>query len=254
MSRFWSLEQRGAVGMLTFCRPPSNWMSTAAMTELQLELEALADAWPEVAVVVLIGGIDGYFIAHADLDDLALMAAGGRPEGDLWSWYRSYRLLSSMPQPTVAAIDGQAWGGGLELALACTLRIGSERAHMGLPEVSVGILPGGGGTQRLPRVVGPAKAAELILTGRIVHAEEAAAMGLLNTVLPAEGFVDAAVEWCERIGRHPAAAISSAKRAVFEGSALPLDEGLKLEGRLFAELNDTEEAKALNAAFPRPSA
>ena len=109
-----------------------------------------------------------------------------------------------MPQPTVAAIDGQAWGGGCETALACTVRLGSERAHLGQPEVTVGLIPGAGGTQRLPRIVGPAVGAELCITGRVVHADEALRVGLLNAVLPTEGFLDHALRWCGQITRNPA--------------------------------------------------
>jgi len=201
---------------------------------------------------MLTGGVDNYFIAHADLDDLAKLSRGEDVGGDLGSWTRALHFLESMPQPTVAAIDGQAWGGGCETALACTMRVASERSHMGQPEVSVGIIPGAGGTQRLPRLVGSAVGAELCTTGRIIQADEALRIGLLNAVLPSDGFVDAAVEWCERIARNPASAVFAAKRAVMEGLRLPLEDGLKLEGQLFATANASDEARELNAAVPRP--
>ena len=228
-------------------------MNLASMTELADNLEALANATDDISVVMLAGGVDGYFIAHADLDDLALYARGEQPEGDPRAWWRALNLLESMPQPTVAAIDGQAWGGGCETSLACTMRIGSERAHMGQPEVSVGIIPGSGGTQRLPRLVGPAIGAELCLSGRVIDADEALRIGLLNAVLPTEGFVDAAIAWCDRIARHSPAAVFAAKQAVVEGLALPLRDGLKLEGRLFMGLNSSDDAKQRNAAVGRPS-
>jgi enoyl-CoA hydratase/carnithine racemase len=196
--------------------------------------------------------VDGYFIAHADLDDLARIARGEDVGGDPGSWSKALDLLESIPQPTVAAIDGQAWGGGCETALACTLRIGSERAHLGQPEVSVGIIPGAGGTHRLPRLVGAGVGAELCQTGRVIDAAEAHRIGLLNAVLPADGFVDAAIEWCERMARHPAPALFAAKEAVVQGLRGPLAEGLALEGRLFARLNASEEARARNVSVPRP--
>lgn len=248
----WTRTDHGLIALLTFTRPPANWMSTAAMTELQGELERVADDG-DIALVLLTGGVDGYFVAHADLDDLALYAAGKTPGGDPHAWVTVMRLLETMPQPTVAAIDGQAWGGGFELALACTMRVGSERAHVGLPEVSVGILPGAGGTQRLPRLIGTAKAAELILGATILQADEALAAGVLNAVLPTDGFVDAALAWCERITRHPSRAVSLAKQAIVEGSRLDLDDGLGLETRLFNELNTSDDAKTRNAAITRPS-
>ena len=250
----WVLEAHEKVAVLTFTRPPRNLMDMASMTELVVLLEDIATRTDEFNVVMLTGGVDSYFIAHADLDDLAKIAQGEMPQGDPRSWSQATHLLETMPQPTVAAIDGQAWGGGCETSLACTLRIGSERAHMGQPEVAIGIIPGGGGTQRLPRLVGPAIGAELCLSGRIVDAHEAKRIGLLNEVLPTDGFVGHAVEWCQRIARHPAPAVFAAKRAVVEGLRLPLDEGLRLEVGLFLEANASEDARARNAAVNRGGA
>ncbi|MBA2624782.1 MAG: enoyl-CoA hydratase/isomerase family protein [Acidimicrobiia bacterium] len=248
----WSLEVEERVAVLTFTRPPSNWMDLRSMTELADLLAELAERPDEATVVALTGGVDGYFVAHADLDDLAALAAGSLPEGDPRAWGRALALLESMPQPTVAAIDGQAWGGGCETALACTMRVGSERAHLGQPEVAVGIIPGAGGTQRLPRLVGPAVGAELCLSGRVVQAEEAQRIGLLNAVLPTDGFLDHARAWCARIARHSAPAVFAAKRAVVDGLQLPLDEALHLESRLFLTVNASDDARARNAVVRRP--
>ena len=250
--RWWNVDIADRIAVLTFTRPPSNWMSIAAMTELADALDEIAGRTSDVTVVVLTGGVDGYFIAHADLDDLASLGRGESVEGDPRAWRRALSTLESMPQPTVAAIDGQAWGGGCETALACTVRLGSERAHLGQPEVTVGLIPGAGGTQRLPRIVGPAVGAELCITGRVLHADEALHVGLLNAVLPTDGFLDHALRWCGQITRNPAAAVFAAKRAVIDGLRLPLDEGLRLESRLFREVNASPEARAANAAFPRP--
>lgn len=247
----WALEHHGKVAVLTFTRPPRNLMDMASMTELVAHLEALADRTDEVTVVMLTGGVDGFFIAHADLDDLAKIARGEMPDGDPRSWSQATHLLETMPQPTVAAIDGQAWGGGCETSLACTMRVGSERAHLGQPEVAIGIIPGGGGTQRLPRLVGSAIGAELCLSGRVVDAAEAKRIGLLNEVLPTDGFVQHAIGWCERIARHPAPAVFAAKKAVVEGLRLPLDQGLRLEVELFLTANASDDAEARNAAVAR---
>lgn len=249
--RWWTLDVTDKVAMLTFTRPPRNWMSLAAMTELAGQLARLGERPDDATVVVLTGGVDEYFIAHADLDDLAALARGERVEGDPGAWRTALSLLETIPQPTVAAIDGQAWGGGCETALACTMRLGSERAHLGQPEVSVGIIPGAGGTQRLPRLVGPAVGAELCLTGRIVKAEEAQRIGLLNAVLPTEGFLEHVRRWCARITRNPPAAVFAAKRAVVDGLRVPLDDGLGVEARLFGELNSSPQARAANASVPR---
>ena len=247
----WTREDHDGVAVLTFRRPPSNWMDLVSMGELADHLAALAEESAAVRVVMLTGGLDGYFIAHADLDDLAKLAKGEPIEGDLTSWFRALTLLETMPQPTVAAIDGQAWGGGCETSLACTMRIGSERAHLGQPEVAIGIIPGAGGTQRLPRLVGGAIGAELCLTGRIVASEEAHGIGLLNAVLPTDGFRDAAIAWCQLISRHPGPAVFAAKQAVVEGLRGSLDEGLRLEGQLFLQLNASDDAKARNQAVSR---
>jgi enoyl-CoA hydratase/carnithine racemase len=247
----WSLAAHDKVAVLTFTRPPRNLMDMASMTELVGHLEELAQRSDEFSVVMLTGGVDGYFIAHADLDDLAKIANGEMPAGDPRSWSQATRLLETMPQPTVAAIDGQAWGGGCETSLACTMRIGSERAHLGQPEVVVGIIPGSGGTQRLPRLVGAGIGAELCLSGRIVDAAEAKRIGLLNEVLPTDGFVDHAVAWCSKIAAHPAHAVFAAKQAVVEGLRLPLDDGLRLEVELFLQANASDDAKSRNAAVAR---
>jgi enoyl-CoA hydratase len=247
----WTREDHGRVAVLTFDRPPRYTMDLKSMTELADLLDELAGQSDAISVVMLTGA-NGYFIAHADLDDLAIYARGERPEGDPAAWQRALTQLENMPQPTVAAVDGQAWGGGCETALACTMRLASTRAHMGQPEVSVGIIPGAGGTQRLPRLVGQAKGAELCLSGRIVSADEALQIGLVNEVLPEAGFIAAAVSWCERITRHSPTAVFAAKQAVVEGLRGPLAEGLALEGKLFMKINASDDAKARNASVPRP--
>src|SRR5262245_32106927 len=222
---FFTVERRDAVALVTFSRPPRNLMSMAAMTELEGVLGGLAGD-DDVNVVVITGGVPGYFIAHADLDDLMKLGRGEPVEGDPGSWGRTFALMDSMPQPVVAAINGQAWGGGCELSLACTLRVAAASAHLGQPEVVVGIIPGGGGTQRLPRLIGAGRAAELILTGRVIDAVEAERIGLVEAVLPDEGFVDAAVAWAARIAERPRHAVVAAKRAILDGLQVPLADGL----------------------------
>jgi enoyl-CoA hydratase len=230
----WNLERHGTIALATFTRPPRNLMSMAAMCELE-ELVTGVAADESVHVLMLTGGVPGYFVAHADLDDLAALGRGEVVSGDPGSWSRTFALLEAMPQPVVAAIDGQAWGGGCELSLACTLRIASDRSHFGQPEVSVGIIPGGGGSQRLPRLVGAGRAAEMILSGRIVEADEALRIGLIEAVLPHDDFVNRALAWADTIASKPPVAVRAAKRAILDGLRLPLDEALMLEARLFIE-------------------
>jgi enoyl-CoA hydratase len=243
---FFTTEHHERVALVRFDRPPRNLMSMAAMTELEGVLGDLA-ANGDVNVVVITGAVPGYFVAHADLDDLSALGRGEPVEGDPGSWGRTFALIESMPQPVVAAVNGQAWGGGCELSLACTLRVAAQSAHFGQPEVSVGIIPGGGGTQRLPRLVGAGRAANLILRASIIDATEAERIGLVDAVLPDDGFVDAAVEWAQAIAAKPRPAIVAAKRAIIEGLRLPLDEGLRLEGRLFIECQVRPDTVALQA-------
>ena len=241
---FWSVDTKDAVALATFTRPPRNFMSFAAMGELGDLLETLAGR-DDVSVVVLTGGVPGYFVAHADLDDLARLGRGEPVEGDPGSWQRTFARIESLPQPVVAAVNGQAWGGGCELSLACTLRVAARSAHLGQPEVNVGIIPGAGGTQRLPRLVGPGRAADLILSGRIVGADDALAVGLVEAVLPDDDFVAHVLEWVAPIAAKPRHALVAAKQAIVQGLRLPFDEGLRLEGRLFVECQLGPEAVKL---------
>lgn len=241
---FFSTEHRGHVAVVTFDRPPRNLMSMAAMTELESVLGALATD-DDVNVVVITGAVPGYFVAHADLDDLSALGRGEPVEGDPGSWGRTLALIESMPQPVIAAVNGQAWGGGCELSLAATLRVAAASAHFGQPEVAVGIIPGAGGTQRLPRLVGAGRAANLVLSARIIDATEAERIGLVDAVLPDDGFVDAAVEWAQAIASKPRPAVVAAKRAIIEGLRLPLEEGLRLEGQLFLECQVRPDTVAL---------
>jgi enoyl-CoA hydratase/carnithine racemase len=231
---FFAVERRGAISLITFTRPPRNLMNMAAMTELEGVLAAVAED-TSVSVVVLTGGIDGYFVAHADLDDLMRLGRGEAVDGDPGSWGRVMLRAESMPQVVVAAVNGQAWGGGCELIQACTVRVAAASAHFGQPEVLAGIIPGAGGTQRLPRLVGPGRAAELVLSGRIIDAAEAERIGLVQAVLPDEDFVAHALEWAGAIASHPRHVLVAAKRALVDGARLPLSEGLRLEGQLFLE-------------------
>jgi enoyl-CoA hydratase/carnithine racemase len=241
---FFTVERIDGLAVATFTRPPRNFMSFKAMNELEAVVTEVA-ADESSSVLMLTGGVDGYFVAHADLEDLARLGRGEPPEADPGAWSRTLGLLESMPQPVVAAINGQAWGGGCEISLACTLRIAAASAHMGQPEVNVGIIPGAGGTQRLPRLIGPGRAADLVLTGRIVQAPEALSLGIVNAVLPDESFRDAAIEWCGALTSKPRTALVAAKRALIDGMRVSLDEGLRIEGRLFVEAQMGAEAVRL---------
>ncbi|MCU1429427.1 MAG: 3-hydroxybutyryl-CoA dehydratase [Actinomycetia bacterium] len=244
----WSLDRRGTVALATFTRPPHNLMSMAAMSELEALVEAIATD-DGISVMVLTGGVPGYFVAHADLDDLMRLGRGEPVDGDPGSWGRTFSRLATMPQPVVAAVNGQAWGGGCELALACTMRVAAASAHFSQPEVTVGIIPGAGGTQRLPRVVGPGRAAEMVLSGRAVGAEEALRIALVEAVLPDDRFVEHVLDWVRPITEKPRHAVAAAKRALVEGTDMPLADGLRLEGRLFIECQARADTIELQSRF-----
>jgi enoyl-CoA hydratase len=241
----WTTEVHGSVALLTFTRPPQNLVNFASMIELGDLLDDLAANTSQVKVVMLTGGVDGVFINHAELSDLVNAGQGRATGQELGSWARAQRLLEEIPQPTIAAIDGLASGGGNEIALTCTLRIGSERAQVQQPEVRAGIIPGGGGSVRLPRLIGLGAAAEAIITGRAFSAQEALRAGWLNAVLPVDGFTAHAADWAAAIARSPGPSLNAAKQSVVSGARLPFGDALTLEQQLFTQL--TAASQALNA-------
>ncbi|GAA4294472.1 enoyl-CoA hydratase [Actinomadura luteofluorescens] len=238
----WSREDGGGVAVLTYRNPPRNFLTFAALEELDAQL-ARVETDPDVRVVMLTGGVPGYFIAHADLDELAELSRGPVPRARIW--YTAMRRIERIPQPVIAAIDGQAWGGGLELSLACTLRWASADAHVSLLETALGIIPGAGGTQRLARLIGPGRAADVVLSGDVFTAEQAWTCGIVERVLPAAGFRAEAVRLARHMASRPAAALAVAKQALVEGSRMPLTDGLRLEAALFAERLASPESRTL---------
>lgn len=241
----WHVEERGTVAVLSYNHPPRNFLTFEALSELCLKLETIAND-NTIRIVMVTSAVPEYFAAHADLDDVAALSRGPVPEAG--AWYRAFRLLEDIPQPTIAAIDGQAWGGAIELALSCTLRVASERAHLSFPEIALGFIPGAGGSQRLARLAGAGVAADLILTGRVIDAAEALRLGLVQRVWPTAVFGDAALGLASDLAARPRAALAAAKKAVVHGSRLPLSDGLKLEGAMFAELIRQPESLARQAA------
>ena len=227
----WITSEIGNIAVVTFTRPPRNFMSFEALGELADRLEALKDR-EDISVIMLTSGLPGYFIAHADLEDLDRAGRGEPIKGARTSWRTTPALIETMPQPVIAAINGQAWGGGTELSLACTFRIVSQSSSFGLPEVAVGLIPAAGSTQRLPPIVGLGRALEMILSGRKIQADEALSIGLANAVFPDEGFAEAALKWAQQIVQHHRPALAAAKRAILDGVRLPFDEGMMLEREL----------------------
>ncbi|WP_408896788.1 enoyl-CoA hydratase/isomerase family protein [Nocardioides sp. R1-1] len=240
----WSLTRAGGVVELVYDNPPRNFLTFAALIELGAHLTALADD-PGTAVVVLASADPERFVAHADLDELARLADGPVPEAR--AWYTTMRLIETMPQPVVAAIDGQAWGGGLELSLACTLRWASPRAHFSAIETALGIIPGAGGSQRLIRLIGRGPATDLVITGLRVDAAHAERLGIVSRVIPGD-FRAEVLAAATDLARLPRAAVAAAKRVVREGAELDLAAALRLEGGTFGELLATPESLGLQRA------
>lgn len=234
------------VAIVTVNRPDAlNALNDELLLELSFAFE-LAEADLAVRALVLTG--EGRaFVAGADIGNLnALSDAFGGREAAL-AGQDVMNSLAALPIPTVAAVNGFALGGGLELALACDLRVASPKAKLGLPEVGLGLIPGYGGTQRLPRLVGMGRALELIYTGRHVGAEEALAFGLVNRV--AEDALAAAKELAAQIVKNAPVALGLAKEAVVRGLDVTLNQGLEIEADLFGMVSTTEDMKEGTSAF-----
>jgi enoyl-CoA hydratase len=238
MSGFETLiyEKREGIGYITLNRPKAlNVYNMQMRDELYEILEAIRDD-DEVRAVIFKGAGEKAFCAGADLSEFLtapspVIARRVRWERDVWG------VFLSIPQPLIAALHGYVLGSGIEIALCCDIRIASEDARFGLPEVGLGIIPAAGGTQNLPRLIGKAKALEMLLTNRWVEAEEALRIGLVNRLVPKEQLLENAEEIGKKIASHDPVAVRYAKQAVLRGLELPLNEGLDLEKRLAKELN-----------------
>ena len=218
------------VEILILRHPPVNALSTALLDELEQRLaEVASDA--STRCVVLTG--DGqYFSAGADLKEVATIGLDDAPR-IVARGQALFTRIEQFAHPVVAAINGLALGGGLELALACDLRVAGESAKLGAPETVYGLMPAYGGTQRLPRLVGPAKAREMIFTGSLVPAADALRIGLVNKTVPAGQELRAARDLAHTIAQRAPKAVAAAKRAMLDGRDRPLQEGLQLEAEAF---------------------
>jgi enoyl-CoA hydratase/carnithine racemase len=252
MSEFRT-ERREAIEVWTIDGAPRrNAISMAMLAELNALL-ARARGDRSLRCVVLTGAGEKAFCAGADLKERARMT----PE-EVHAFHdglrRALRGIEEAPQVFVAALNGAALGGGLELALACDLRIAADSAEVGLPEVGLGIIPGGGGTQRLARLVGVARAKDLVLTARRIGAAEALAAGIVLRVAPAARLLDEALAYAGEVARNAPVSLRQAKRAIDDGLHLSLDDALALENRLYQDcLGTRDRVEALQAfAEKRP--
>ena len=240
MGEFVRLEVAGAVGTIRLDRPKMNAVNARLRDELA-EAARAADADPAVRAVVLYGG-ERVFAAGADIKEMADMTYADMTE-HCRALQDSLNVVARIGAPVVAAITGYALGGGLELALCADFRVAGESAKVGQPEIQLGVIPGAGGTQRLPRLIGPSKAKDLIFTGRHVAADEALALGLVDKVVPDDQVYAAATELAARYAEGPAVALRAAKEAVDAGLEVDLQTGLEIERLHFAGLFATEDQK-----------
>ncbi|NTW85296.1 MAG: hypothetical protein HGB30_03930 [Holophagaceae bacterium] len=252
---FTLVEKADRIAWVTLNRPEKlNALNNEVLEELEgIFADLEQDA--EVGVVVLTGAGEKAFVAGADIAELrTLDTAGARVQA--LRGQAVYQRIESLPKPVIAAVNGFALGGGCELALACHIRIASETARFGLPEVSLGLIPGYGGTQRLPRLVGKGVALDMILSGDMVPAADALRMGLVSRVVPAADLKAAATKLAKTILSRGPLALRSALACVNEGIEMPQDQGLQYEAAMFGLLAATQDMQEGTGAFleKRPAA
>src|SRR3954451_23024246 len=242
------IETQDSVAIITIDRPKVlNALNAQTVAEIG---EAFVQVRNDDAVraVILTGGGEKAFVAGADINELATMnPITGKETAERGQ--RVFTAIERFPKPVIAAVNGFALGGGCELALACHIRIASDKAQLGLPEVTLGIIPGYGGTQRMARLLGKGKALELILTGDRIPAAEAERIGLVNRVVPSDQLMSTCEELARKIMSRGPLAVTAAIEAVMSGSEMPIEEGFFLEATLFGLLASTDDRKEGMGAF-----
>src|SRR5579884_34113 len=241
-------EKKGAIAYVTVNRPKVlNALNMATMEDLRKVFHTIKQV-DEVRVVIMTGSGEKAFIAGADISELAKQDA---VQGKEYT-HRGQsvlNLIENLGKPVIACINGFALGGGCEIAMACTMRLASENAKLGQPEVKLGIIPGYGGTQRLPRLVGTGLAMQILLTGEMISAQEAHRIGLVNEIVPAGRLIPRAEEIAQKIIDMAPLAIQYCMEAVNQGMNMTLQEGLFVEATLFAVCSATEDKKEGTTAF-----
>jgi enoyl-CoA hydratase len=248
--RYLHSERQGAVFIARFYNPPTNLMNAPMVDEIR-DLLSKVEADGETRVLIFTGGVPNIFIQHYDVGELkiyadaAVLDASLGSEGELKPIYRAFLGIEALSKPVIAAINGQAEGGGLEIALACDFRIMTNPGVVGLPEVNVGFMPGAGGTVRLPRLIGIARAKELIMLGKPIDADTAVRDGLVVQAVPPDQLMPEAMKLAERLASLPQASLALAKKLINTSGEMPLRDALRLEQTSFWELLRTAEAQHL---------
>lgn len=246
-TKFVTCEINDGLAIVTINNPPVNALSEIVMTELDTIIDELS-VNSSVQVIIVTGAGEKAFVAGADIKQFPFLDAASGKEL-VRRGQKILSKLSSLKQPVIAAVQGFALGGGCEFALACDIRIASENALIGLPEVSLGIIPGYGGTQRLPRLVGLGRAMALICSGDPIKAEEALRIGLVDKVVPTGEHLNEANALARKIISRGPLAVQAAKKAIHSGLEMNINEGILLEADLFGGLCDSEDQKEGAAAF-----
>ncbi len=237
----------GRIATITLNRPEAyNSVDVRTLRELHDTLTAFRDN-QDIWVGIITGAGDKAFCSGADITEMLpfLKSVNNKQ----WEIPETPLRTMELYKPLIAAVNGIALGGGFEIALICDIRIAAEHARFGCPEVNLGIMPGWGATQRLPRFIPRAKAAELVFTGKPINAQEAYRIGLVNEVVPKAELMARAQKWAEDLCQVSPLAVRAAKEAMIRGYSLPLDEGIKLEGALFSYLLGTEDFQEGRDAF-----
>jgi enoyl-CoA hydratase len=240
------VEKRGRVGLITLNRPKAmNALNVALIGELKLALDEFEDD-DEIGAIVITGS-DKVFAAGADVKEIRDKSFIEAYSEDFIS--KDWERIATCRKPVIAAVAGYALGGGCEIAMMCDFILAADNARFGQPEITIGTIPGAGGTQRLTRLVGKSKAMEMILTGRIMEAEEAESSGLVSRVVAAGDLVDEAVKTADAIAEMSRPTVMMAKEAVLRSQETPLAEGIRYERRLFHATFATDDQKEGMAAF-----
>ncbi len=252
--RFLQFGMEGGVCVIRFFNPPTNLMNARMVAELREVLGWFAKN-DQVRAIIFTGAVDNYFIQHYDVGELSTTADAATANasigagGELHDTHKLFLEIEACPKPVIAAINGQAHGGGFELALACDFRIMTDPGSIGLPEVNVGILPGAGGTVRLPRLIGEARAKELIMQGQVADAATAVKYGLVMKAVPPDQLMPEALKLGHKFESLPRQSLALTKQVIHQSMEMPLTDALKLEEQSFWTLMRSEDAQRLMKAY-----
>ncbi len=245
--QYFKVSTEDGIGKVVIDNPPANALNSKVIQELDSVFSGLA-ADNSIRAIIFTGA-GNFFIAGADIREISKISSSKEGEALARHGHSMLGRIEQMDKPVIAAINGHCLGGGLELALTCHIRIAAERARFGLPEINLGIIPGFGGTQRLPRLVGPSRGIEMILTGDMISAQEARLIGLVSRVTPDQDLIREATGVAKKISSKGMVAVRSAMRSIREGYRVSLEEGLAIESVYFGSICETEDMREGLGAF-----